>query len=271
MAGTQLAPFVDRYPAFAGDAAEIIETMRENLGNAKLSAFNLDRIKMPSGGGLAWEVQTLEGPEPQKTLTGIIVYHRDVRTFWRDEYSGQGNPPDCSSDDGITGYGDPGGDCSSCPLAQFDSGRNGGQACKQQKQVFLLMGEGMLPAVLNLPPTSLRPYRDFMLRLGSNRILYRHVEVTIGLEKVSGGDVPDYSRATIRLSSRLDTDEAQKVNDYSSMIADIVRATPVEAAVGRDPEPPAEAPAPAAAEDKPKGRRRKPADGAEPAAGTPDF
>jgi hypothetical protein len=265
MAGKELVPIVDAYPALAGDAAGVIETMRENLGNAKLSAFNLDRIKMPSGGGIAWEVQTLEGPSPEKALTGIIVYHRDVRTFWRSEYSGEGNPPDCSSDDGLHGFGDPGGDCSACPFAQFDSGRNGGQACKQQKQVFLLMGDSMLPAVVNLPPTSLRPYRDFMLRLGSARILYRHVEVRIGLDKVQGGNVPDYSRATIAMTRRLNESEALLVDGYHSMISDIVAATPVERSAGRDHEPEPEP------EPKPKRARGKAAQPAQAADGQPDF
>jgi len=162
------------------------------------------------------------------------------------------------------GYGDPGGDCSSCPYAQFDSGKNGGQACRQQKQVFVLMGESMLPALVSLPPTSLRPYRDFMLRLGSARILYRHVEVTIGLEKVDG-DQP-YSRATIKLSDRLDADQAARVDDYSRMIADIVRAAPIEASQGREPEPPQEE---EPAKAPPKRGSRKAA--AAPAAGEPDF
>jgi hypothetical protein len=267
MAGTEIAKFEERYPAFEGDATNIVETMRENIGIAEIGAFNLDRIKMPSGGGIAWEVQTLEGPDTAKTLTGIIVYHRDVRTYWRDEYSGAGNPPDCSSQDGLVGHGDPGGDCSSCPFAQFDSGRNGGQACKQQKQVFLLSGDGLLPAVVNLPPTSLRPYRDFMLRLGSRKILYRHVEVTLGLEKVQGGDVPDYSRLSISLSGRLTPEQAGQVDAYSAMIADIVRTAPVE---GRTPEAspkPEEESAPA----KPKGRSRKPAASAASTGEQPDF
>ena len=39
------------------NAAEVI---KENLGGREMSAFDLDRIKFPSGGNITWEIPTLE-------------------------------------------------------------------------------------------------------------------------------------------------------------------------------------------------------------------
>ncbi len=75
-----------------------------------------DKVKIPSGGGLMFEVTGENGePEPVKTIEGVILYHHAVNSFYKEKYTGGSNPPDCGSYDGKTGEGDPGGDCSKCP------------------------------------------------------------------------------------------------------------------------------------------------------------
>ena len=86
-----------------GDIRAIIA---ENLGDG-ITANDLDRVKIPSGGGLAFEVPTLEGGEMEKSIEGVIVHHQDQNAYWSSPIeSGSHMPPDCASRDGKYGDGE---------------------------------------------------------------------------------------------------------------------------------------------------------------------
>jgi len=176
----------------------------------------LDRVKVPSGGGLAWEVPTLEGEtEPKKELVGVIVGIQNIRSYYAREYTGGNEPPDCSSRDGI--FGEPasdsaegyGGRCSACPMSAWKSGKNGGQACSQRKLLLLLQEDSMLPIVVNVPPTSLRELDQFLLRLTAKKLPFFKAVVALKLvkEKSSGGI--DYARIAPSFVRVLDEGEAK--------------------------------------------------------------
>ena len=111
--------------AEGGDLQEIIA---DNLGGEQITPFDLDRVTVPAGGALSWEVPTLDGEESVKEIEGIVIYWRTARAYWEQglDESGGGSPPDCSSDDGQIGIGTiaatvQGGQCSACPMNQFGS------------------------------------------------------------------------------------------------------------------------------------------------------
>ena len=70
MTTNTLAPIIE-YRALATDTNEVLAVVRENLGNDKVTDRDLDRIILE---GISWRVPTLEGPEPVKSLEGIIVH-----------------------------------------------------------------------------------------------------------------------------------------------------------------------------------------------------
>ena len=74
------------------------EAMMEELGGLELT---FDRVKIPSGGGLAFEIP-LDDDEVDtvKEIVGVIVDHHRVNAYWPAAFSGQGQPPACSSMDG---------------------------------------------------------------------------------------------------------------------------------------------------------------------------
>src|SRR5262245_41332783 len=125
---------------------QIREAVTTNLGDT-ITVVDLERIRVPAGGGTAWTLQTLEGEKIEKELAGIIVGWRDTRAYWKVPMESDGNaPPNCSSIDARTGIGEPGGDCRRCRFAEFGSSSNGeGQACKQVRQLFFLRPENVLP------------------------------------------------------------------------------------------------------------------------------
>lgn len=120
------------------------------------------RVKIPSGGMTQFEIPNPDDPSKPNyspELNGVIVFHHPANGYWLE---GDVNPV-CSSVDGKTGVGDPGGNCSTCPLNQFGSGEGGvGKACKNSHVLYLLQSGSTLPIRLNLPPTAIRPFSNFV-------------------------------------------------------------------------------------------------------------
>lgn len=200
------------------DVNAVTEAIRENLGGAELTPFDLDRIKIPTGGSTTWEIPTLDGDtDPKKSLDGVIVFQKNTRVFWKERYGGtEAVPPDCSSSDGKFGVGDPGGDCSTCPYAQFGSKDGGkGQACQLRNMVFML-GEGdVVPYCVSLPPTSLKSFRRFLFSLAKQGIKYWEVIISLKLVAKQGPAGP-YSEVVPSLIGRLGAEDAKFMADYSA-------------------------------------------------------
>jgi len=218
---------IDNFAALQMNAAELREVLKENLGGQQLSAFELDRVKIPSGGGTMWEVPTLEGTEDAKAVEGVVIYFKNQNAYWKQKYDGQNNPPDCVSNDGITGVGDPGGECSECPLNEFGSDGKG-KACKNMRTLFVLREGDVLPLVLTLPPTSLKEARKYFLRLASKGIPYYGVVTEIALEKDKNEGGIAYSKASLSLKGRLDADTIKKLKAFQESLRPALEAVKVD-------------------------------------------
>ncbi len=193
-----ISPFV----VFQTPLAEIRDAVSANLGDGGMSATDLERIKIPAGGGTAWTLQTLDGEEMVKELAGIIVAWRDTRAYWSVpmESSEGSMPPDCFSLDARTGTGTPGGNCHKCPFAEFGSDPKGeGQACKLVRQLFFVREENLLPEIVSLPASSVKPARQYFMRLASKAVPCYSLITRIGLEKTKNAQGIVYSRATFHL------------------------------------------------------------------------
>lgn len=232
-AGTALARREEQYPILAANAS-VGQLMRDNLGGTNFTAFDLERITIPTGGGTAFKVTTLTGEDSFPTLSGIIVHYQDCRAFWKSAFSGE-TPPDCASEDARIGVGDPGGKCADCPYAEFGSamreGKAGkGQACKQVRRLFLLQPKTYLPAMLSLPPTSIKNCKQYFTRVTNAGLPYWGVVSEIGLEKTKSGDGIAYSKATFRCATvngqlaTLNAEEAAKVREYAKALKEVLKA-----------------------------------------------
>lgn len=207
----------------------ISEIISENLGELGITQFDLDRVKFPTGGNTMWTIPSLDEDKTEKELRGIIVYWKDVRAYWTELFSGEGNPPDCRSDDSIVGYGNPGGVCGKCPLSQFGSAPNGkGQACKQIRLLFLLREGDMLPLVIALPPTSINNVKKYFLRLASKSIPYWGVITTLTLEKTKNANGIPYAKVVPVLDSVLDEETKARVKAYAETIRPTLKKTSIK-------------------------------------------
>ena len=191
----------------------LAELIRENVGS-EISAFDLPRIKVPTGGGTFWTYQSAEGPQSSPSLQGIIALKHATKSRWDVDYDDatETTPPDCHSVDGITGIGSPGGNCADCPFNQYESASKGtGKACKDMADLFIITKDGIVPTAIQVPRTSLKPLKQYGITIMNAGLSIHDVltEFTLHSEKKGGkdtaiidfkslGPIPDEMRAFVR-------------------------------------------------------------------------
>jgi len=218
------------FVALAQNRERIEKVLKANLGSATdLSAAALQRIRMPAGGALAWTIPTAGGEESAPQLDCVIVAHQPCRAYWPGEFSGASVPPECSSPDGVAGFGEPGGTCRTCPHAQWESADSGrGQACKAGWRLFILRPSAILPHALTLSPTSLRPFQAYMTSLTSAALPYYLAITRIALAKAHSAGGIAYSVATFQKVGEMDEADEGRIEQYAQMVAPFL-ASPVGA------------------------------------------
>ena len=225
--------FAGNYPVLTMKNEDLMLAIRENLGAAGLTPQEMDRVRVPSGGGRTWSVPSLTGDEEVQDLTGIIVAYRDVKTFWAEsfEQTGGNTPPDCFSNDLVLGIGDPGGPCKGCPNNQFGSAREGqgaGKACRDLRLLFLLREKSFLPLVVTVPPGSLKPVKQYFVRLAGEALPYYTVVTSLKLEAAKSGGGITFSQIQPALAGRLNADEVTRVRGYSEQFSAVLENMLVE-------------------------------------------
>lgn len=101
-------------------------------------------------------------------LVLVIVYKQITRALWE---KGNSTAPLCSSKDGITGTERDTGTtkaCANCPYNAWGSGvtesgeKTKGKACKESRRIFGADNPYTVPKLLSLPPTSLKPFDEYI-------------------------------------------------------------------------------------------------------------
>lgn len=229
----EVIPADPEYPLIEGSAGEMLELADDNLRH--INILNLHKIRATKDG--YFQVETAEGAKLEKTLLGMIEAFRIARVYWGRVYNpGQSKePPSCTSPDGFTGVGEPGGPCGRCPFAQFKSARNpdgtpsAGQACKELRQLLVLLPGQMMPHLLSVQPTSLANFDKYSMSLNylSGGAAYWNVVTKFGIEIVpaSGYPVP---RITFQLAKRSTPEQRQLAKPYHLRMRDLIQPMVVE-------------------------------------------
>lgn len=212
--------------------AQIPEGIAQSLAEEfdGLGTISFDRVKIPSGGGLAFELpgEDEDNPVSSQEIVGIIVYDHPVNAYWRDKYAGGNEAPDCSSSDGKEGIERETGcinECSACPWNQFGSD-GAGKACKNMRRLYIVQEGEVMPLLLTLPPTSLRYFKDYKwnkIFAKAKRIDRRTFDVVtrITLKKEKSGDGIVYSRAEFSLVGELNEVQKALVSNTGKMVMEL--------------------------------------------------
>lgn len=175
--------------------------------------FSFDRVKLPAGGGTAFEIPTegSEDTEMAKDITGVIVYNHPAYAFYRDKYSGGSNPPDCGSFDGVTGIGTPGGSCATCPYNKFGSGDGQSKLCKNKRMLYILREGELFPITLSLPTGSLKSFTNYVKSQLSRGRKLSQVVTKITLKKATNASGIAFSQAVFAFDRMLSAEERAAV------------------------------------------------------------
>ena len=209
------------------DPSVMAEVLRSALSpGEKLDVFALPIVKIPPAGALYWQLP--DGP-PAQTLSGVIIARQPVRAYWQHacDEGGGGAPPDCSSMDSLYGVGDPGGDCSECPLNVFGSGKDNGKACRQITRLFVLTEGNMLPVLMPLPPSAFKACQRYVWGLAAKVVTAWQVQTSISLrqEKSSTGIV--YSMPVFAQGATLDAADRKAIAEYRNGLLPLLTAMPL--------------------------------------------
>lgn len=208
------------------DSSFTSEDLADDMEGLQMS---FQRIKIPSGGNLVFEIPTddPENPDYEKTIEGVLIFHHDANAYWPEgsEYD-ENTAPLCSSVDGKQGIGEPGGSCVMCAMNQYGTAAEGrGKACKNMRTLYLLQSGECVPIQISLPPTSLKPFKNFVNQafLLRRRPSYGSV-IQIGLRKENTGG-NDYSVATFRLVENFEGEQLAQIRSYAEGFKEQIKLT----------------------------------------------
>ncbi len=211
---TQLEKKKDAY--LTKDVKALSTIIEQNMGGEDLSRFDFPRIKVPAGGA---QHLVMPDGEPSKTVTGIIVLSHMSRAYWPTTDSDEpqmGTPPQCSSEDGVFGVGDPGGACVDCKFSKPGSGKGKRQACKLMRNLYFLQPGQLLPAVVQCPPGSLRAIRAYIVQVSSLGRSICTLETEIGAKQEKTKTGIAYTSLTFKKKRDLEGEELEGAIGYAA-------------------------------------------------------
>jgi len=181
--------------------------------------INFEKIKIPSGGAITYEVPGDNGEvDSVKEFCGVILYQHHLQTHYKTAFTGKNNPPDCASFDGVTGDGDPGGDCKACEYNEFGSADNGAKACKARRRIYILREGEIFPLLLSLPTCSLKEFTKYLKLLLTKGKKSNMVVTRFSLKKAVNAGGLAYSQAQFAVERDLTAEERTLIKGMSAQI-----------------------------------------------------
>lgn len=250
---------------YEGMDEEMIAELKEQMADLDDAGISCNVVKIPSGGGIAFEVQ--QGGDPNDTdsvkeITGVVCFTHRMNAYWPTAYgSGEDGSqlPTCSSMDGKTGLNTESGEiinCDTCPLNQYGTDIKGGKgkACKNMRRIYIICDNDPVPYLLTVPPTSIKDVNKQLTRILSAGIPYTNMIMRFKLEKTKNANGVAYSKVIVEKAGPLPAGAAATIvqlrreikAQYSNMAITMDDYVTVS-----DPAP-APAPAPAQSAQAPK-------------------
>lgn len=182
-----------------------LEDEMEDLDDVK--GISCKHIKIPSGGGKAYEIEgdDPDDPEIAKEIEAVIIFTHRMNSYWEGEFGataedGSPNFPKCSSMDGKVGVEFESGEvknCENCPLNQYAEDGSGKQ-CKNIRRLYLLISGKPGIYLLSVPPTSIKDVNKQLAKImGIQKIPYSKMVIRLKLEVTKNRNDIKYSKVVI--------------------------------------------------------------------------
>lgn len=226
---------------FAIANPDVLQAIRDSLmPGEELTARDLARITCPKGGGTIFEVPGPAGTEGVKEVTGLLLAYQFRGAIWADEEMREGVPPAIRSDDQVTAelvchYDelpdwlkkevDEATDDEGIiqwkllPSAKFEEHSVGSgkkttrKRAKETALLFLaLANDDPLPVLLQVPPTSLKAFRQFRLQLIRCKVPPSQAVIGVTAKTATNQTGEPYAKLEFHLRGRLDPDRATAIS-----------------------------------------------------------
>lgn len=216
---------VNRYEGMDPELLAVLQDEMHDLDQD--SGIDCRKIKIPSGGGISYEVQgeDEDDTEPMKEISGVIVFTHRLSGYWPGTYGKSGDdgskPPVCSSIDGKTGINSETGEvrsCEGCPYNEYGTAvdqqgnSSRGKACKNMRRLYILMDGDPNFYLLTVPPTSIKDVNRQLKRIMHGGTPYTGMIVKLKLEKAKNASGVTYSKVAISRSGLLPPETADAIN-----------------------------------------------------------
>lgn len=229
MATTALAPAPRNEFSLFGENALLKEAMAE-VGES-ITPADLVRVKIPSGGGKKWTIETAAGEKTVDAIEGILCYVQKRGVLWAEDEPKEGALPVLVTYDLKTAeqagpipkemeaelarckIGEGLYDWEKLSYNEFGSGKGGhGKKCKEQRLLFILQKGSIYPLVVTAPPGSLKNVRKFLIQVPEEaKAPYYHCTVKLALEQDTSAGGQKYSKIVPTLTGILPAADGEKV------------------------------------------------------------
>jgi len=205
---------------YGAQSVNLAQLLAEEMDGLNMT---FDRIKIPSGGGLSYELPSdnPDCPDTVKEFSAVILYHHPAHSYYQSKYTGGNTPPDCSSFDGKVGVDTDGAVhvCADCQYSKFGSAEDsGGKACKQKRRLYILRAGEALPTILSLPTGSLLDFSKYISRLLSKGNKSSGIVTKFSLKKAQNAGGISYSQAVLSVDRVLTENESLVIDRLAEQV-----------------------------------------------------
>ncbi len=169
-------PLAEKLLAMGASASLVRRAVKAAANFALMENPKLSKIKALSDGLL--EDESDPDAMPVKELDGVIIFGQKQKAWYEQEYDPSNprkTPPECYSHGSVVpdshAAKPQSKDCKSCKHNKFETAKMGkGKACRDLRRLFLLRNvtpgeESLMPKQLNVTPTSLKNFDDYLSKL----------------------------------------------------------------------------------------------------------
>lgn len=204
--GTEVAVVnkFDIVTGYEGMDPELLAELQDEMEDLdEVKGISCKKIKIPLGGGIAFEVETddPDSPDSIKELEAVVIFTHRINSYWAESFGESDNKaPSCSSFDSKKGVLYETGEireCDTCPYNEFGEGGTG-KPCKNMRRMYLLLSGKPGVYLLTIPPTSLKEVNNQLARLmGGSKIPYSRMVLKFKLTKDKNKNGITYSKVGI--------------------------------------------------------------------------
>jgi hypothetical protein len=218
----------------------VIANIREVKGNIMENFEGLTPqfmpIKFPTGGSTVFELDE----EPVKEIDGVIVDHYAIRLLFLREIGEVKRPPDCVSQNGLTGSGlceeKLACICADCEYNKWgsfkefikESDDTNKKACREKHRIFVLRSGDLLPILLTIPITSKDNFANYMTKIASKGKSYKTIITGITLEKAKSKGNLDFAKATFQKIGDIPDEKLKDMLMLSEYLKPYTRNKPID-------------------------------------------